>query len=346
MVYIPQHDDALWLRVLRSRGAAPTAGQRLHGLLDAVQPPSPRWRHQEIENQLRKRLRRGLSVYEHNYCTETFLPNGQESATPVEAYATEPVPSAVQELLSIITIAVTGIITIARGLWKLLTYRSTVVEIKTLTASRGSAFATLTNGRTFQPNSNEMTTLVNSGATKHVLDDELIPGLKDRMMNPTLLDVPKTIITAGIRKLLGTMTGTINGTITDETGRTHRAHFPSLFVSGLGRHIFSPTASMTRGITTTLEEGNSHLRKGSIVVVVQLEQQLGDRGMYSLKVRLEASDSGAKISSTTAIALTAQVSADIWHRRLGHINTRSMELLRKTKNNGVDYTGTLSGCDI
>ncbi|CAN0392552.1 unnamed protein product [Laminaria digitata] len=50
--------------------------------------------------------------------------------------------------------------------------------------------------------------------------------------------------------------------------------------------------------------------------------------------------------STTAIALTAQVSADTWHRRLGRMNPRSMELLRKTGNNGVDYTGTVSGCDI
>ena len=158
----------------------------------------------------------------------TFIPNIEEAATPVEAYGTEPVPSLAQELLSIIAIAVTGIITIARGLWELLTHSGIVVEKKTLTAS---AFPTFTNVRTFQPNSDEMTMLVNSGDTEHVLDDELITGLKDRMMNPTPLEVPKTITTAGNRKLLGTMTGTIDGTITDETGRTHRAHFPSRMVS-------------------------------------------------------------------------------------------------------------------
>ena len=81
------------------------------------------------------------------------------------------------------------------------------------------------------------------------------------------------------------------------------------------------------------------MRKGD--VVVQLEQQQGDRGLCSLKMGLDASDSGPG-----AIALTAQVSADKWHRRLGHMNPSSMELLRKTRNNGVDYTGTVSGCDI
>ena len=36
-----------------------------------------------------------------------------------------------------------------------------------------------------------MTMLVDSGATGHFLDDELNPGLKDRMMNPTLRRVPE-----------------------------------------------------------------------------------------------------------------------------------------------------------
>ncbi|CAN0317868.1 unnamed protein product, partial [Scytosiphon promiscuus] len=39
-------------------------------------------------------------------------------------------------------------------------------------------------------------------------------------------------------------------------------------------------------------------------------------------------------------------SADVWHRRLGHMNPRNMELLRRTDGNGVDYTGAVSGCDI
>ena len=80
--------------------------------------------------------------------------------------------------------------------------------------------------------------------------------------------------------------------------------------------------------------------------MVQLEQQPGDRGLCSFKVGLEASDSGAKISPTTAIALTARVSADTWHRQLEKMNPRSIELLHKTENNGVDYTGKVSGCAI
>lgn len=54
-----------------------------------------------------------------------------------------------------------------------------VDEKKPPTASGGSAFAILTNERPFKSNYNEMTTLVDNGASEHFLDDELIPGLND-----------------------------------------------------------------------------------------------------------------------------------------------------------------------
>lgn len=108
--------------------------------------------------------------------------------------------------------------------------------------------------------------LVGSGATEHFPDDELIPRFNDRLMNPTPLNVPKTILPAGNRKLLGNMTDTTYGTITDQSGNTHRAQLASIIVSGLARHIFSPTTAIERGIATTLEAGNLHLRKDNVVV--------------------------------------------------------------------------------
>lgn len=74
--------------------------------------------------------------------------------------------------------------------------------------------------------------------------------------------------------------------------------------------------------------------------MVPLPQQEEDVGLCSFEVELD------KASWSPAIALTAQVSADVWHRRLGHLNPRKMELPRKADGNGVNYTGTVSGCDI
>ena len=38
-------------------------------------------------------------------------------------------------------------------------------------------------------------------------------------------------------------------------------------------------------------------------------------------------------------------SANLWHRRMGHINGKSLDVLRKEPGNGVDYTGAVKDCD-
>ena len=55
---------------------------------------------------------------------------------------------------------------------------------------------------------------------------------------------------------------------------------------------------------------------------------------------------GVSPDSGSGVVYTATTSASIWHRRLGHMNPRNMEVLRNKKGNGVEYTGTISGCDI
>ena len=48
---------------------------------------------------------------------------------------------------------------------------------------------------------------------------------------------------------------------------------------------------------------------------------------------------------TGGFALRAE-SADLWHRRMGHINRRSMDVLRKLLGNGIEYTGDMQACDV
>ena len=50
--------------------------------------------------------------------------------------------------------------------------------------------------------------------------------------------------------------------------------------------------------------------------------------------------------SQSGVVYTATTSASVWHRRLGHMNPLNMEVLRNKKGNGVEYSGTISGCDI
>ncbi|CAB1113155.1 unnamed protein product [Ectocarpus sp. CCAP 1310/34] len=47
--------------------------------------------------------------------------------------------------------------------------------------------------------------------------------------------------------------------------------------------------------------------------------------------------------ATCSVAMS--VSADLWHRRLGHINPSAMEILRRNPATGVKYDGPVSPCD-
>ena len=39
-------------------------------------------------------------------------------------------------------------------------------------------------------------------------------------------------------------------------------------------------------------------------------------------------------------------SPDLWHRRMGHINRKSMDVLRKQAGDGVEYNGDVQACDV
>lgn len=109
---------------------------------------------------------------------------------------------------------------------------------------RGFLWVPSAHGRTWLPNHCEIPTLVDSGTTEHFLDDKLVPGLKERMNDRALLDVPKILVVAGNWDLHGTETGILHDPMVDQTGTMYRERFSSLVVSGLGRYVSSSTVAM------------------------------------------------------------------------------------------------------
>ena len=59
--------------------------------------------------------------------------------------------------------------------------------------------------------------------------------------------------------------------------------------------------------------------------------------MCSFKVELGGGPGG--------LAMRAE-SADLWHRRMGHIKRKSTDVLRRMPGSGVDYNGDTQACDI
>ena len=59
--------------------------------------------------------------------------------------------------------------------------------------------------------------------------------------------------------------------------------------------------------------------------------------LCSIKVQLGGGPGG--------LAMRA-ASANLWHRRMGHINRKSMDVLRRMPGGGVDYNGDIQACDV
>ena len=200
--------------------------------------------------------------------------------------------------------------------------------------------------RLFTPSTKGATLLVDSGASESFLDDELIPGLKQAMREFKGLSTPKEITTAGKHTICRVGTGIISFTIHD----SHCAQLPvnlrALVVPGLGRNIFTPTVELKNGVGFVLEVGNPHLTIGGIIIPLKPDPR--DQGMCSLDIMFQRNPQdellnkpeGVSQDDVSGIVYAAIAGADIWPRRLRHINPRSMELLRRKEGNVVEYTET------
>ncbi|CAM9811907.1 unnamed protein product [Discosporangium mesarthrocarpum] len=141
------------------------------------------------------------------------------------------------------------------------------------------------------------------------------------------LSPPRTVHVAGGATLRVTASGTLNCITTDNRGKDIDITINSVLIApGLGRHLFSSSAGRLRGVTTIL---SSHPR---LVVAKTIIPIRGDSNLFFLDACVESTT-----TSSTIEINHAQADASLWHRRLGHINSRNMGILQKLDGSGVNY---------
>ena len=166
--------------------------------------------------------------------------------------------------------------------------------------------------------SNLVHILVDSGASDHYVDEFLIPELNRRLLDYTCLTTPRRILTAGGALLDGTGEGNLQRVIIENYGNGHFVRIQIFVVPTIVRNLFLVKTATRNGIVSIFDRENPRLEAFAITLPLRGEQD----DLYSFVLDLRADAYGA-----TELAINAMFNAQLWHRRLGHLNRRSLELM-------------------
>lgn len=135
--------------------------------------------------------------------------------------------------------------------------------------------------------------------------------------------IPITV--ANKEQLLSHGKGTVNMNISPKVSKISDV----LYIPGLATNLLSVSKLNQNGFDVLFtSKGASIFPSGGCQVTGNvIATGSCNKGMYKLDV-----------SSSTALLTTSKESAMLWHRRLGHINVKCLNIL-KNKNIGIDYTG-------
>lgn len=181
-----------------------------------------------------------------------------------------------------------------------------------------------------------VTIMVDSGSSGHFFHPLLVPDSQRYVKDCKILEEPHRIYGVGDHQLEGIASGTICGTVIDAHGRKVEVNFKAIVVPDLKRNHFSVNEALKKGVATVFDTVRPRLEVGH--VVLPLNQNKGD-GLHFFTIDL------AGKGDVSGVALRAE-SVSLWHRRVGHITGRSMDILRKVQGNGVEYNGELNACDV
>ena len=176
-----------------------------------------------------------------------------------------------------------------------------------------------------------LTMLVDSGATHNFVDPLLTIRLQDMMGDYCVLDVLHTIVAAGQHGLHGVATGAVQGTVIDDGGREISIYFQDVVVPGMGGNLFSVTEATWKGVSTIVHPYKPRMVFDDIVLPLNrlgTDEKTG-KLLCSIKVELGGGPDG--------LAMRAE-SACLWHRRMGHINRKRMDVLRRMPGTCLLYT--------
>ena len=106
---------------------------------------------------------------------------------------------------------------------------------------------------------------------------------------------------------------------------------------GIGRNLFSVKSVTKEGVVFIFDFDNPRLELSGITVPLRAR----DDDLYSLVFDLSTDSHGGK-----ELAMNAMTNAQLWHRRLGHLNKRRLEPTQRRDGNGVAFDGSIDHYNV
>ena len=105
----------------------------------------------------------------------------------------------------------------------------------------------------------------------------------------------------------------------------------------MGHHFFSKFQAAKTGITAIID---SRPRLEQDQHVLPLQQLNMNQDLLSFDLEI------TEVAEPEMALSVLRVPADIWHRRMGHINSQSLKILRDAGDNGINYSDSMSPYDV
>ena len=98
---------------------------------------------------------------------------------------------------------------------------------------------------------------------------------------------------------------------------------------GIGRSLFSVKTALRKSITSSFDVNKPWLEAGDITVPLR-----GENSDLSFKLNLSADGYAGK-----ELVINAVTNAQVWHRRLDHLNKRRPGRMHRKSGHGVAFDG-------
>ena len=118
---------------------------------------------------------------------------------------------------------------------------------------------------------------------------------------------------------------------------------PGLVVPGLVHHLFSASQAAQTGLATIID-CRPRLEQGRHIL--PLQQLNNIHYLFSIDLDFILAPATSRPSRNTTALSVLKVPADLWHRRMGHVYSKNLRILRGANDNGINSSDSMSHGDV